>query len=206
MKNYFLILFSFFFVGVFAQQELSQTEKEEFKNFVNKEIKNIQTIDADFEQKKHLSFLTDEIKSEGKMIINEQGFLKWEYLSPEKYSIIFKENSIHINDDGKKSEVNANQEIFKELSELISGSVSGKLLNNSKFDISYYKTEDFILVKLNPIHKKLKKYIQQVELYFSEKQAHVDKVKLIEPSEDYTFITFINKKINAEIDSKVFDN
>lgn len=206
MKNYFLILFSFFFVGVFAQQELSQTEKEEFKNFVNKEIKNIQTIDADFEQKKHLSFLTDEIKSEGKMIINEQGFLKWEYLSPEKYSIIFKENSIHINDDGKKSEVNVSQEIFKELSELISGSVSGKLLNNSKFDISYYKTEDFILVKLNPIHKKLKKYIQQVELYFSEKQAHVDKVKLIEPSEDYTFITFINKKINAEIDSKVFDN
>lgn len=206
MKTYLFLILNFIFVGVFAQEKkLSTAEIEEFKTFVEEEIENIQTIDTEFKQEKHLSFLTSKIESKGKMFVNKQGFLKWEYLTPEKYSIIFKENYIFINDNGKKSEVNSNQEIFKELSDLISGSVSGKLLNNPKFDISYFQKEEFTLVKLKPIQKSLQKYIKQVELYFPENDASVDKVKLIEASKDYTIINFIHKKINVEIDSYIFD-
>lgn len=205
--KYILLIVPFLCLNVFAQeQKLNNEEIKTFKQRVEKETKSLTSIRTDFVQKKHMSFLSNDIESKGKMYLNSKGALKWEYISPNRYSVIFKDDVIYINDDGDKSSVSANQEMFKKINHLISGSLSGKLFDDKDFEISYFKDKDDIIVKLLPIDKTLKKYIQKVNLYFPKDAKTVSQVKMIEPSGDYTFISFKNKELNVQIDPRIFDN
>src|SRR5690554_422995 len=207
MMKYFFILFSFLTLSAYAQEtKLTAQELSSFKKRVEKETQSLSSIRTDFEQSKHMAFLSNDIQSKGKMYLKSDGALKWEYTSPNVYSVIFQNNSILINDNGKKSTVSGEQDMFKKINHLIAGSVSGKLFDDKEFDINYYKSGNNVLVKLVPNSKTLKKYISEVHLYFPQSEATVSKVKLIEPSGDYTLITFLNKELNVQIDPRIFNH
>lgn len=205
--KYILLFCTLFTFSLLAQEtKLTAQELSAFKQRVEQETKSLKSIRTDFEQSKHMAFLSNDIQSKGKMYLRSDGSLKWEYTSPNVYSVIFKNNSILINDNGKKSTVSGEQDMFKKINHLISGSVSGKLFDDKEFNISYYKSGKNILVKLIPNNKTLKKYISEVDLYFPQQDATVSKVKLIEPSGDFTLITFINKELNVQIDPSIFNH
>lgn len=207
MRNVIVFIFIFLAFGVFAQgTKLTTSEFNAFKQKVEKETQTLTSIRTDFIQSKHLAFLSNDIESKGKMFLKADGTLKWEYSSPNQYSIIFKNNTILINDNGKKSNVSGGSEVFKKISHLISGSVSGKLFNDKEFDVVCYKEGDEIVAHLTPTNSTLKKYIKKVYLYFPKNESTVSKVRLIEPSDDYTLITFINKELNVKIDPNIFNN
>jgi len=73
----------------------------------------------------------------------------------------------------------------------------------------YYNFEDIYnegkdtKAQLQPKDKTLLKYIKEIHLFFSS-DASVDRVKLIEPTDDYTEITFTHKQFNTPIDDSVF--
>lgn len=193
--------------GAYAQEtKLTSQELKTFKQRVEKETKSLNSLRTDFEQSKHMEFLSNDIQSKGKMYLKSDGALKWEYTSPNVYSVIFQNNTILINDNGKKSTVSGEQDMFKKINHLIAGSVSGKLFDDKEFDINYFKSGNNIVVKLVPNSKTLKKYISEVHLYFPMTESTVSKVKLIEPSGDYTLITFINKELNVQIDPRIFNH
>ncbi|MBW7868302.1 MAG: outer membrane lipoprotein carrier protein LolA [Brumimicrobium sp.] len=206
MKGVVVCLFTIFSLITYSQKQLTTEEVKAFKSKIEQGTKQMKSMKTDFNQNKHLSFMSNDVISKGKMFLNEEGFLKWEYTSPSKYSIIFKNNMVYIDDNGKKNSVNANNEVFKRINKLISGSVNGQLFNDKEFVISYFKEGNQTLAKFLPSDKGLKKYIQEVFLYFPNNETTVSKVKLIEPSGDYTEITFVNKEINAKIDPKIFTN
>ncbi|WP_299205653.1 LolA family protein [Brumimicrobium sp.] len=207
MMKYIVLFCTLFTFSLLAQEtKLTAQELSAFKQRVEQETKSLKSIRTDFEQSKHMAFLSNDIQSKGKMYLRSDGSLKWEYTSPNVYSVIFKNNSILINDNGKKSTVSGEQDMFKKINHLISGSVSGKLFDDKEFNISYYKSGKNILVKLIPNNKTLKKYISEVNLYFPQQDATVSKVKLIEPSGDFTLITFINKELNVQIDPSIFNH
>lgn len=207
MTKYITILFISFQFFAFSQEtELSSNESTKFRTMVEKGTKDLKTIKTDFVQNKHMEFLTNDIESKGKMYLNAEGMLKWQYTEPNKYSIIFKNNKIFINDDGKKSTVDGDQKMFQKISKLISGSVKGDLFDDDEFTIRYFKKDDNVLVKLTPKNKEMKKYISQVILTFPENDPTVSQVKLVEPSGDYTLITFKNKQLNVPIDKSVFSH
>jgi len=54
-----------------------------------------------------------------------------------------------------------------------------------------------------PKDKMLLKYVSEIHLYF-DVDSVVERVKLIEPSKDYTEILFSNKKLNTKIDEANF--
>lgn len=207
MIKYLIILFSVITFSVISQEvKLTPKELSTFKEKVEKETKSLTSIRTDFEQSKHMAFLSNDIQSKGKMYLRSDGSLKWEYTSPNNYSVIFKNNVIMINDNGKKSTVSGEQDMFKKINHLIAGSVSGKLFDDKEFEINYFKSGNDILVKLVPNSSTLKKYIGEVNLYFPQNDVTVSKVKLIEPSGDFTLITFINKELNVKIDPTIFNH
>lgn len=207
MIRYILIIVPFLCLHVFAQeQKMSTAEIKTFRQQVEQETKTLKSIRTDFIQKKHMSFLSNDIESKGKMYLNAKGTLKWEYTSPNQYSVIFKDNVILINDDGDKSSVNTDQKMFKKINHLISGSLSGRLFDDKEFDISYFKSNNYIIAKLLPNDKTLKKYIQKVHLYFPKNKGTVAKVKMVEPSGDFTYISFKNKELNVNIDPHIFSH
>lgn len=202
-----ILLTTVLLVVFFSQAQevkMTPTEISHFKSRVEKTTKALTSIQTDFKQEKHLSFLSNTLVSSGKMYLTSDGKLKWAYLSPNKYSIIFACSSIYINDNGHKTTVDGNQKMFQKLSHLIAGSLSGELFNDNGFTASYFKENNMDVLKLVPNDPLVKKYIKTVKLYFPKNDGTVVKVKLVEPSGDYTIIHFINKKTNVAIPSSVF--
>lgn len=188
------------------EQKLTAQEIVKFKETIESQSKTIKTIKTDFVQTKHMEFLTKDIETTGKMYFQAPNLLNWQYTNPYKYSIIFKNNKVYINDQGNKTTIDAKSKIFENINKLIVGSVSGNMFDEKEFDITYFKTKDHFVTKLVPKTASIKKIIQQIHLYFPLKENTVSEVKLIESSGDYTKIVFKNKIINAKIDDSVFNN
>ena len=67
----------------------------------------------------------------------EPNSLAWQYKKPYDYSIIFKSGKIYINDEGKKSQMDAkSNKTFAKINKLIVGSVSGQLFDDKEFTIT----------------------------------------------------------------------
>lgn len=210
MKSSLFALFFLIFISneiVAQEQKMSASEIASFKAEVEKESKTIKTIKTDFTQYKHMDFLSKDIETSGKMSFKAPNLLNWQYTKPYNYSIVFKNNKVYINDQGKKNTVDAgNSKLFEKINKMIVGSVSGNVFDDKEFTISYFKTKDFYITKLTPKTKDIQKYIKQIDLFFPINDATVSQVKLIEPSGDFTKIVFKNKQLNAKIDDAAFTN
>ncbi len=205
----FTVLFLFFMTATFFAQEqkMSSSEITNFKVMIEKESKTIKTIKTDFVQYKHMDFLSKDIETSGKMSFKTPNLLNWQYTKPYTYSIVFKNNKIYINDQGKRNVIDAgSSKMFEKINKMIVGSISGTMFDDKEFTISYFKTKDFYITKLIPKTKDIQKYIKQIDLYFLLNDVTVSQVKLNEPSGDYTKIFFKNKALNAKIDDSVFIN
>jgi len=201
-----LLFFSFSFYPQDSESKMSPTEIADFKQMVQKQAKTITSIQTDFTQKKQMAFLENSIVSKGSMFLNQDGHLKWQYVEPNKYSIIFKNEKIYINDNGNKSTPQVDQKLFKKISSLIASSIQGNIFNDAEFNYAYFKKGSNNLVRMTSKDKTLAKYIKEIELTFPKNDALVSQVKLIEPSDDFTLIIFNNRKLNATIDKKEFDH
>ena len=202
MKKNLLIIFvlqSFFSLG----QQLTKAESEQFKAKVIEKNKFVESIQSDFQQKKHLDFMSKDIETFGKMAFLKPNSLNWQYTNPYKYRIVFQNDKISINDAGSVSQIKTDNKVFKKINHLIISSVTGDMFKEKDFQIIYWKSKEKILVKLIPKDKTLVKYINEIHLYFAD-NATVERVKLIEPSNDYTEIIFTNTKINATINEATF--
>lgn len=208
MRNILILLFLFVSSQVsLAQTPMSENEISAFKEAVYQLDGNTKTIASNFIQYKHLSFLDNDVKTLGKLVFKVPDLIKWEYTSPYKYSIIFKDNQLFINDEGDKSniDIGANK-IFKSLNNLITNSIKGNMFDDDAFDISYFKIKDYYLVEFIPKDENMNQFISKFELKFSIKTSDVSEVKMIEPSGDYTKIVFKNKTRNTPVNDEAFNN
>ncbi|MDO4228218.1 MAG: outer membrane lipoprotein carrier protein LolA [Capnocytophaga sp.] len=204
MRKLFFTLFFLPNFILFAQQPLTTAEATQFKAKTIEKNKSIKSIQADFQQKKHLDFMSKDIETFGKMAFLKPDKLSWQYTKPYTYRIVFQKDNIKINDEGKISQMKADNKIFKKISSLIVNSISGNMFDEKEFSVTLWKSNNKNFAKLNPKDKTLQKYISEIHLFFSD-DATVESVKLIEPSNDYTEIIFTNKKINTQIDDSAFN-
>ncbi|MDX1278645.1 outer membrane lipoprotein carrier protein LolA [Oceanihabitans sediminis] len=203
-KIFYLLFFMVF--ATQAQTKMSSTEADALKTKVKALASATQTISSDFIQYKHLDFLDNAIETSGKLAFKSPNLLKWEYVKPFKYSVLFKDQTLFINDEGNKSNVDiGSNKMFKQLNELIINSVKGDMFDETEFRIEYFKKEANSLVYFFPKEKKFSKYIEAFHILFNEK-GDVVEVKMIEPSQDYTKIVFTNKVLNQTIGNAVFTN
>jgi outer membrane lipoprotein carrier protein len=207
MRNLIYILFFItFHQQVISQTVITETEALTFKNAVIKTANSTQSIVSDFEQYKHLSFLNNKIKTVGKLVFKTPNLIKWEYTKPYKYTAIFKENSLFIDDEGSKNTIDiGSNKMFKSFNKLIINSVKGNMFNDNEFTIRYYKYKENYLVNFIPKDQNMRNFIASFELTFNIKTADVIAIKMIEPSEDYTEILFKNKKKNTTVSDEVFN-
>ena len=201
----YVLLLSFIITA--QETEMSVAASMELKNKVVEKSKNTRTIISDFEQFKHLDFLTNDIKSTGKLTYKSPSSIKWEYKVPFVYSAIFKNNKLYINDDGIKSKVNLDaNKTFRSLNDLIVKSVRGDMFDDEKFEISYFENSETFIVHFKSLDKALKKLISEFVLTFDKENLNVIQVKMIESSNDFTLLRFLNQKTNQVVSDAVFTN
>lgn len=207
MKKITLLILCLLSMSIFAQTSLTNNEIINLKQKVKKVAETTKSIQSDFVQKKHLDFLSDDIVTYGKLIYKAPSSVKWEYTKPYKYSVIFKNNKLKIDDDGKKSNIDlAGNKMFENMNKLIVQSINGDMFDSSMFSITYKKNKDYYVVNFKTKKSALKEIISEFVLYFNKKTYEVSTVKMIEPSGDYTKITFKNRVVNTAVSDAIFSN
>lgn len=202
------LVYIFFFLAIVvkAQTRMTQTEAAALKTLVKTQATTTKTISSDFVQYKHMDFLSNDIVTKGTLKFKIPNLVRWEYTNPFSYSLIFKNESLYINDEGKKSAMDmGSSKLFKQLNSLIIKSIKGDMFDDNEFTIEYYKQDANSLVYFFPKNNKSSKYIEAFHITFNSK-GDVETVKMMEPSGDYTKIEFSNRVLNSPIGDAVFNH
>lgn len=206
MKNLIFSFVCFFFLSGLVQAQLSSAEIKTLKSNINSATANLTSLESTFTQTKHLDFMENDVKSSGKLYYKSKSKIRWEYTSPFHYYVIFNQDKMFVNDNGKKkqTDLSSNKQL-KDVSKIMLGTVNGSaVLDETKFKITYSKSGADFVAKMTPTDKTYKKYIQQIDLTFDGKTYLLKKIKTTEPSFDYTLIEFSNQKKNAAVSEDKF--
>ncbi len=176
-----------------------------FKQKMEAQSKLVTTLESDFTQEKYLSVMSEKIISKGHFHFKKVNMLRWEYNDPYSYLIAINKDKMFIKDNEKvsKYDINSNK-MFKSINEMMVNTVQGNLLNNKDYKAKFYENDKFYLLELSPLQKGAKDFLKVIQLYINKVDYAVDKVKMIEPSDDYTSIEFTNRKTNQPIADEKF--
>ncbi|MDF2436150.1 MAG: hypothetical protein K0Q95_526 [Bacteroidota bacterium] len=208
MKNIFLFLFTLIIGNSFAQAPKGFTAMKDttaFKSKMEAQSKLTTTMESDFTQEKYLSVMSENIISKGHFCFKKTNMLRWEYLTPYTYMIVINKDKMFIKDNGKvnKYDINSNK-MFKSINEMMVATVQGNLLNSKDYKPKFYESDKFYLIELTPVQKATKDFLKNILLYINKNDYAVEKVKMTEPSDDYTSIDFSNRKTNQPIADEKF--
>jgi len=132
--------------------------------------------------------------------------IKWQYTKPFAYAVVFKDKTLFINDEGKKSNMDlGSNKVFKQLNELITSSIRGDMFDEEQFLISYFTVDEKSLVHFLPKDEQFSEFIKAIHLTFNQ-QGQVDEVKMVEPTGDYTKIVFDNRLLNQPLSDADFSH
>ena len=201
-KLLFLLIFPFI---SFSQTFRLVKDTLVLKLKVENMSKALNSIDADFVQEKNLSVLSEKIISKGHLMFKKENLLRWEYFTPSKYLIVINKEKVFIKDEKKTSKYDMNSnKVFKEINDIMISCVQGTIFKSSKFKTSYFENEKYYKLEMTPKTKNMKDSFKKINLYFDKTITSVSKIEIIETSEDFTLIEFLNKKLNAPISENSF--
>ncbi|MCK5168239.1 MAG: outer membrane lipoprotein carrier protein LolA [Bacteroidales bacterium] len=210
MKTLSTILSLFIFTGILYAQESGFSEIVDInkvKTELSKLTETTSTIQSKFTQEKHLSFLTENIISKGEFYFKNPNQLRWEYSEPFEYIIVFNDKNILIKDEDKISTFDTeSNKMFSEISKMMIGSIQGSIFTDSeRFAVKYFENNSQYLLELDPKLPEMKSMLKIIKIYIDKSDISVAKIKMIESSDDYTSIDFINRKLNQPIDNNKFN-
>jgi outer membrane lipoprotein-sorting protein len=173
---------------------------------INQQSSTIGSIESRFTQQKVLAFLDETITSEGKFWFKKENSLRWEYEDPFPYVIVLHKGQFSIRDgeDISRFDMDSN-EVFREINDLIISLVRGQVLQEERFEFQARQNPEFYLLSLVPKDPQMREVIANMEIYFDKTDLMVSKIIMKESEEDYTLISFTDRRINGEIDEAVFD-
>jgi len=178
-----------------------------FLNRIEKESENTLSISSDFIQKKHLSFISNDVISKGKLYFKKDNLLRWEYYKPYKYIMVLNGGKIFIKDNDQVSSFDIHSsKMFTEINDIMLSAITGEIFKDkTKFTPAFFETNNEYKVKLNVISGDMKKYLEKIVLYFSKHDYSLTRLQMIESNNDATDIIFLNRILNNEIPDKIFN-
>lgn len=164
------------------------------------------SLTADFSQEKEMTMMEENLISDGKFFFKKEKFLRWEYIHPYRYVIIINNDLITLQDGERTSTFNTQTgKEFREINNLIIGSINGTLLNDDKnFTSSFFDSPDASVVKLKPLSPGLKATLSEIAIWIDKATLTVNKLEMTEVNGDKTRITFSEKQINRPVPDEKF--
>ena len=200
LRRLFILTFILLHVAAYAQ-----TEKE-IIDMVGKASAEMQSLECDFVQTKHLKILNDKMISKGKMYYMQPGRLRWEYTSPYTYTFILNDSQVLLKNSTRSDVIDVNQNrIFKEIARLMMNSILGNCLTDEKsFQTDIETKGQEWIATLVPLKKDMKQMWTKLVLHYDSVKKSVVMVEMHEKTGDYTEILLDNIKINRQIAESTF--
>ena len=186
--------------GVDAVEQSSMIQKFE------KVAGEVRSMQCSFRQVKTLNMLNEELISTGVMFYHQPALLRWQYLKPYEYTFVISDSQVMIKNTDRLDVIDINQsKIFKEITQIMVNSVTGRCLTEKKdFDVTMYNDKDEWIADLRPLKKELKSLFKTIKLHINPQKCMISQVELIEQTGDMTHIYLYDYKINVDIDEKMF--
>ena len=176
------------------------------KQQISKVASQLKSMQCDFVQTKYLKMLNDKVVSSGKMYYQQSDKLRWEYVSPYKYTFILNGSKVSLKNSKRNDVIDVNQnKVFKEIARIMMSSVVGDCLNDSRsFKVSIADAKTEWIATLTPQRREMKQMFQSIVLHFNKQRSMVSKVELVEKNGDKTIIELKNVKTNVSIAPSIF--
>ncbi len=206
-KVFSTLLFLLFSFAVYAQPKGFQPVKNvsAFQQALSQANSGKQTIASDFAQIKHLSLLSDKIKSKGKFYFKKQDKVRIEYTSPYSYLLVMNGGQLMVKDEQKSNKINTrNSKTMQSVNRIMIDCMSGTVLQNPDFKAVAYENGEDYLLSLEPITETMKKMFKQIDVYMDKKNFDVDRLTMTENGGDYTDMDFSNTQHNTALNESLF--
>ncbi len=199
MRNFLLAL-------ILCSPWLLWSQHAEVLQQIKQQSRQIKTIEADFVQTKNISFIDEQLISEGKFWFSRPDRMRWEYQKPFFYSIIINGDNITVIDDKKQSNYDAaSNAMFGQIKLVIMNMVNGKMFDDPNYHATLSENDAYFVVNFETVNKSMKEYISSIDLYFTKDAYLMEKIRMNEASGDNTVITFKNQKLNQPVSNEVFN-
>jgi outer membrane lipoprotein carrier protein len=205
MKMKKLLFISYLLLTVHLSLMAQQSEIQ-IRQKISQVASSIKTMQCDFIQTKHLKMLNDDMVSKGRMYYQQGNRLRWEYTSPYIYIFIINNDKVLLKNNQRNDVIDVNKsKLFKEIARMMMNSVVGSCLTDEKsFKSSISVSAGEWVATLLPHRKDMKQMFQKIVLHFSQKQAMVTQVELIEKNGDATIIDLKHIRTNETISTDMF--
>lgn len=175
---------------------------------LRKDSARIQTISADFVQKKSMKILSKPLVSEGKFYYAAPSSIRWEYIKPLRSVVISGKGYTkrYISSGGKMIEdKTGGAQSMRIVLDEIAGWMSGKFDSNPSFTASLKEGSDAVIT-LTPVGKGMAGMIERIDITVSRKDMSAKSVRIVESASAETRIDFAHVVINKEINPSVFQD
>lgn len=174
-------------------------------DLIKQNAKDIQSIEADFVQEKHMTILITPLISEGKLYFKCPQSLRWEYTRPIKSLLVMNNEEIKryvrssegMVEDGSAA-LQAMQVFLKEIVSWIQGDFE----KNPNFTA---ELQPGGIIYLRPKDPAMTHFIEKIALKLTDTPGIIESATIYETPTTYTLIKFNNTKINEKIDDAVFN-
>jgi outer membrane lipoprotein-sorting protein len=164
-----------------------------------------QSLKSDFVQEKNLSVLSEKIVSHGKFYFRRENNVRMEYTTPFQYLMILAGAHIYIRDGQKENSVSTkSNKLFGQINQLVIDCVRGTAMNNTDFSVRVFEGAQTYLIELTPLAANMQTLFKTISVTVDKKDYTASRIHMLEPSGDYTIITFSNKEINTPLPDALF--
>lgn len=165
------------------------------------------SMTCDFTQTKHLSMLREKMVSKGKMYYRKPDRLRWEYVSPYKYTFILNGSKVSVAGNKRNDVIDTrNNKLFKEIARIMMSTVTGRALSDTgDFTITIDETTTAWNVTLVPKRKNIRQMFSKIILKFRRSDCQVQQIELYEKNGDRTEIKLQNIKTPSAVNDALFN-
>lgn len=164
----------------------------------------VETIQADFVQKKESGLLQEALVTKGKFYYSAPDRIRWEQTSPANTYLILSGNSVTQFDGKTVKKSNGGGIQLNVFREFILKTADGSILQDSKFTRTYEDLGKKVRVNLVPVDKQMAKRLAKISLLFDAQTLVLDELVLMENAQELTQITFTSQKINGSLSEALF--
>ena len=170
---------------------------------------SIETLQAEFEERKNLSLLKEEVVLTGTLYHSRPLNFFWDYQTPTPKQILLTEKSLvaYYPELNKAEEVNVrrwNQRIRRYLQIGLNLGELHKDYVISLGSVSDGDPEETDLLTLVPRKKRRRSQLQEVRIWADKKTGHTRQISYLESNGDASTFTFRNIRVNAGIPETVY--
>ena len=176
---------------------------------VQQQLRNVETVQADFTQEKNLTMMKHKLVIRGNFALQKPDKVMWNVREPVKYAIRVMGDQVTQwdEDTNKVQTINVgNDPTFKAISQQLQSWFMGnyKELENS-YDV-YLVSQKPLTFRFGPkAGSVMSKVLSWIEVTFGPEERNIDRMQVREASGDVTTMVFSNTRLNQPVPPKTWE-